>query len=145
MGAVASIVINDLQATPVAHTFVPLGPDSKGVWWFEDQSPSSVVAYKRLSLSITRPPVAKAGDSSLDRRNRVTIKIYDPKADNITNSTVSGVLPAPSLAYVVSAEITFLMPERSTLQDRKDIRAYTGNLLANANVIAMIDTLQPIY
>lgn len=74
MGAVTNIVINDAQATPVAHTFVPLAPDAKGVWWFEDQSPASPIGYKRISLSLTRPPVGVAGENSNIRSSKVQIR-----------------------------------------------------------------------
>jgi hypothetical protein len=30
----SNIVKDDAQATPVTHTFVPLGPDKDGVFWF---------------------------------------------------------------------------------------------------------------
>lgn len=145
MGAVTNLVINDGLATPVVHTFVPLGQDTQGVWWFEDQSPTTTIAYKRISLSLTRPATAKPGESSKDRVNRVRIRIYDPVADNITNSTVSGVLPAPQLAYVVQADCTFMIPERSTVQNREDIRVYMSQVLTLANVVEMIEQLRNIY
>lgn len=145
MGAVTNLVINDGLTTPVAHTFVPLGQDTQGVWWFEDQSPTTTIAYKRISLSLTRPATAKPGESSKDRVNRVRIRIYDPVADNITNSTVSGVLPAPQLAYVTQADCTFMIPERSTVQNREDIRVYMSQVLTLANVVEMIEQLRNIY
>jgi hypothetical protein len=145
MGAVTNLVINDGLPTPVAHTFVPLGPDANGVWWFEDQSPTATIAYKRISLSLTRPATAKPGEMSDNRMNRVRIRIYDPVADNITNSTVSGVLPSPSLAYITSADCTFILPERSTIQNREDIRVYVAQILTLANVVEMIEQLRNIY
>lgn len=145
MGIVANVVVNDGLATPVAHTFVPLGPDSQGVWWYEDQSPTTTVAFKRLSMSLVRPPIAKPQDNPNQRFNRITVKFYDPVADNVTNSTVSGVLPAPSLAYVSTGEIVIRVPERSTLQNRKDMRAYLANIFANANLIDMVDNLRNTY
>lgn len=145
MGLAGNVVINDGLATPVAHTFLPLGPDAKGVWWFEDQSPVVAIAYKKISVQLIRPSVAKPGENADSRRNKVIIKFYDPVAETVSNSTVSGVLPAPGLAYTCTAEIVYLMPERATLQNRKDLRAYVANIHGNANIQAMIDSLQYIY
>lgn len=145
MAAAANIVLADAQTTPVNHTFVPLGPDTNGVWWFEDQSGASPLGYNRISISLTRPLSSTAGESSDKRMARVKIAIHTPKLENTTNSTVSGVAPAPTISYTPRVNMEFMLPERSALQDRKDVRKYAQFLLADTQVVAAVETLQGIW
>jgi len=145
MAAAANIVLADALATPVNHTFVPLGPDSNGVWWFEDQSPASPIGYNRISVSLVRPNNPSSGDSSSGRVARCKIGVHTPKLENTTNSTVSGVAPAPTVSYLPRVFVEFILPERSALQDRKDIRKFVQFLLADAAIINAVETLQGIW
>jgi hypothetical protein len=61
---------------------------------------------------------------------------------NITNSTVSGVAPAPQIAYVVRGISEFVIPERTTLLDRQNISKMTPLLLQNAQIKSIIDNLE---
>lgn len=145
MAQAANIVLADAQATPVNHTFVPLGPDANGVWWFEDQSGASPIGYNRISLSLSRPMNGSAGESSTGRVARVKIGIHTPKLENVSNSTVSGVAPAPTLSYIPRVNVEFILPERSALQDRKDIRKYCQFLMENTAIINAVETLQNVW
>lgn len=146
MPAVASIALDDAQATPVTHTFIPLGPDADGVWWFEDQSAASPIGNWRISVKLKRPPpAANAGQNSANRFNKAELKLYFPILENVTNSTVSGVAAAPTISYVNTSKTEFTFPERASLQNRKDARKMAYNLLANANVISVVETLQSYY
>lgn len=145
MAAVTSIVLNDALATPVAHTFVPTGPDDKGIWWFEDQSTASAIGYNKISISLLKPPRATPGTvSTSQRRNRVQIGIWIPKLETLGNNS-AGYVSAPTVAYVPSATIQMDLPERSVLQDRKDLRTYTIGLLSHVLVVDAIDGLRNIY
>lgn len=145
MAAAANIVLNDAQATPVAHTFVPLGPDENGVWWFEDQSAASPIGYNKISVSLSRPLSGAQGDSAEKRMARCKIVIHTPKLENVTNSTVSGISPAPTLSYVMRSTVEFILPEKGNLQDRKDIRKYLQFLLADTTVVNAVESLQNIW
>jgi hypothetical protein len=144
MSAVANIVINDAQATPVAHTFIPLGPDKNGVWWFEDQSGTSPIGFNRISLQLTRPQVASAGTASRERVNRVKLGLHTPVLETLGTAD-NGILPPPTVSYVPRWNCEFIADERGTQQIRKDLRAYALGLLANAQVVAMVETLQGVY
>lgn len=145
MATAANIVLNDALGTPVAHTFVPLGPDANGVWWFEDQSGASPIGYNRISLSISRPVTTTAGESSEKRLSRVKLGVHTPKLENTTNSTVSGVAPAPTISYTLRTNMEFILPERSALQDRKDIRKYAQFLIADATVVNAVESLIGVW
>jgi len=144
MSAVTSIVLNDAQATPVAHTFLPLGPDANGVWWFEDQSGASPIGYNRISMKLTRPQNAAPGSDSGNRVSRVSVGIHTPVLETLGNNS-AGITPPPTVAYIARCNIEFILPERSSLQNRKDIRKYADFLLAETQLTAMVETLQSIY
>lgn len=145
MTAVAALVLPDALATPVNHTFVPLGPDTAGgAWWFEDQSASSPIGYGKVSLLLSRPKGGAVGMSSQDRVARVKLGIHIPQLESLSNNS-AGLVPAPTIAFVPRMNIEFILPERSTLQNRKDLRKFAVGLLADPAVIAMVETLQGAY
>lgn len=139
--AISNIVLNDAQATPVAHTFIPVGPDSKGVTWFEDQSQSNAIGYWRISLELKRPPPATGGVNSNNRAFRVKIGLHEPVLETLGTNTVSGIPPAPTVAYVPRCFSEFVLSERSSLQNRKDLRKMMALLLAETQVTALSENL----
>jgi hypothetical protein len=144
MSAVANIVLNDAQATPVAHTFIPLGPDSKGVWWWEDQSGSNAIGYNRISLQLTRSALATPGSNSGERVNRVKIGIHTPVLETLGTAD-NGITPPPTLAFTPRFTAEFILSERASLQNRKDLRKYADFLLADTQVIGMVESLQNVF
>ena len=144
MSAVANIVLNDAQATPVAHTFVPLGPDQKGVWWFEDQTGASPLGYNRISLSLTRAAVGSTGSKASESTTRIKFSVHTPKLETLGTSD-AGLTPPNQVAYVPRFNGEFVISDRAVLQDRKDLRKYVDYLLAETQLTAMVETLQNVY
>lgn len=146
MPQASSIVLADAQATPVNHTFVPLGPDKSGVFWFEDQSQANALGYWKISVEVKRPTGSPApGTSTNGRTHRVRVGLHEPVLANVTNSTVTGIEPAPTLAYTMRAFTEMVMPEQSTLQNRKDLRKMHAALLGNTDVVSVIENLGMFY
>lgn len=145
MAIAANIVLADAQATPVNHTFVPLGADKNSVFWFEDQSAASPVGFWKVSMELKRPQVAAPGESSQNRTFRIKVGMHQPVLENVTNSTVSGVAPAPTVSYIPRCFVEFLVPERTSLQNRKDLRKMVYNLLNETQVVGMVETLQGVW
>lgn len=144
MTAVASIVLADAAGTPVNHTFVPLGPDTNGVWWFEDQSAASEIGYNRISLQLVRPGNPAAGSSSANRVSRVKIGLHTPILE-VLSPNDSGFVPPPQVAYITRFSGEFISPERNALIDRKTCRKFFKNLLDDTQVVGMIENLQNVY
>lgn len=145
MPAVSNIVLNDAQATPVAHTFNPMSVDPKtGTWWFEDQSASSSIAFNRMSIQLIKPLPPAPGQASSGRMNRVKIAIHTPKAETLGTND-AGITPSPTIGYIPRCTMEFVLPERASLQDRKDIRKYAQFVVADSNVLALIENLQNFY
>jgi hypothetical protein len=145
MSAVTAIVLADAQGTPVNHTFTPLGPDTNGVWWYEDQSQSTPVGFWRISLQLIRtPPAGNGVASSSNRVNRVKVGFHLPVLETLGTND-AGTTPPPTVSYVNRCTCDFILPERDTLQNRKDIRKMFALLLADTQVVGMVETLQNVY
>lgn len=145
MSAVAAIVLADAQATPVNHTFTPSGPDQNGVWWFEDQSQSTPAGFWRISLQLVRvPPLANGQSSTSNRVNRVKINLHMPTLE-VLSAGASGIQPAPTVSYIDRGGVEFVLPDRDSLQNRKDQRKMLKNLFDNTMVIDMVENLTNVY
>lgn len=145
MPAASNIVLADAQATPVNHTFIPLGKDAKGVYWYEDQSQSNALGYWKLSIDVKKPlPGAPGVKSGSDRVSRVKVSLHEPALETLGTAD-NGLTPPPTIAYITRSSTEFILPERNTLQNRKDIRKMSSNVLNDAQIIACVETLQAIY
>jgi len=137
----SNIVLADAQATPVNHTFVPMGRDGNDVFWFEDQSATSAIGYWRISVELKKPPPAQAKMNSDGRSVRCKIGLHEPILENVSNSTISGISPAPTLSYIPRGYMEFIFPERATLQNRKDMRKMLALLAAETQVVSTVENL----
>lgn len=145
MALAANIVLADAQATPVNHTFIPIGKDQHNVYWYEDQSQSNAIGFWKISIGITKPlPGAPGAKSGADRVIRVKLAIHEPSMETLGTSD-SGLPPPPTISYITRSSAEFILPERSSLQNRKDIRKMTGLLVSDAQVIAAVENLIPVY
>jgi hypothetical protein len=145
MSAVANIVLADAQGTPVNHTFIPLGPDANGVWWFEDQSQSTPIGYWRISAELKRTPPPASGDSSSKNRvNRVKLSMHQPALETLGTND-NGITPPPTVSYIERSNQEFILAERDSLQNRKDLRKMSMNLLNDTQIVSMIESLQNVY
>jgi hypothetical protein len=144
MSAVANIVLNDALATPVAHTFIPLGPDSSGTWWWEDQTGSSPIGYNRISMQLVRNTKQTAGLSAGGSTSRIKVGVHTPKMETLGN-TSAGLTPPPTIAYTPRCLIEFIISDRSALQDRKDLRKYVDFLMAETQLTDMVENLRNVY
>lgn len=145
MSAVANIVLNDAAGTPVAHTFVPVGVDAKtGTWWWEDQSVSSTIGYNRISMQMVRAANPSPGSNAGQRVNRVKVGLHCPTLETLGTSD-NGLTPPDTVAYICRANLEFILPERSILQNRKDLRKFMDFLVAETQLTAMVENLINVY
>lgn len=129
MAAIATIAINDGQAVPVAHNFVPtLQEGSKSVW--NDKVSGIVVGYGEI--------VCKANTDNPDSNvQKVRLSIKIPALETLAPNA-SGFTPGPTVAYFNGAVVEYTISKRATLQERKDIAKYVANLTTLAAVQAMV-------
>lgn len=141
MSAIANIVINDGLGTPVAHTFAP-AKASNDYALLEDRASGLFIGYNKLTMTLTRPK----GPAQVANRNlKLSIKIETPKMETVSNNTIAGIAPAPTVSYRPVVELVATLPERCALQDRKDLQAYVKNVLANAFVTNAFENYELPY
>lgn len=133
-----NIVLNDAADTPVAHTFVPIGYVGDTYWW-EDQSAAAAIGNWKISLKIQRPSAAQQGQNSANRVYRVTIGLHEPILETLGTSTVSGIPAAPTIAYIPRVMNEYVIAERATLQNRKDLRKMNALLQDEAQMLAAVE------
>lgn len=141
MAAIGNIVINDGQGTPVAHTFSPARTSADSAL-LEDRIAGVYIGYNKLTFDLQRP---KGNSNGATRNLKLVVRIETPKLENVTNSTVSGIAPVPTVSYRPFVELTAVFPERSSLQDRKDLQAYVKNALSNAFVTDAFEKFELPY
>lgn len=143
MSTAANIVLADAASTPVNHTFTWSGVDRNGVsHWVDRVYSSQPIGYWTITMS-QRDPVRRAqgpGDAANGvYRDVITLAI--PVLEVVSNSTISGIAPAPTISHVERVRIEFISPERSTKETRQHARKMAMNLLANAQVLALVEDL----
>jgi hypothetical protein len=147
MPAFAALTVSDGQATPVNHTFSPSGlsNDASNLAKYADRSGGVAIGFPRVALSLREPMAAKPGQASATARvYRVGVTVKVPKLETLGTND-QGITPPPTLAYTAMFSGEFVIPERASLQDRKDILAYVKNLLANAVTTSLVQDLDPVY
>lgn len=137
----SNIVLADAQGTPVNHTFAPIGSDSNAVEWLYDYSQSNAVGYWKISIETRQPSPAQAGQSSDGRTYRVRVGLHEPVLEIPGDSSSSGIIPAPTVAYIPRSFVEYVLPERTTLQNRKDLWKMTHLLAANTQIQNAVENL----
>jgi hypothetical protein len=121
-----------------------MGPDEKGVFWFEDSSPNgavSAIGNWRISMELKRPAPAQPGTSTKGRTFRAVIGLHEPVLETLGTNTVSGIPPSPTVSYAPRSFVEYVLPEQASLANRKDLRKMTANLLIETQAIALVETL----
>lgn len=139
MTAIAALTLADGQATPANHTFNPVGISPDGVASWADRSGGIALGYPVVSVRMKTP-------SAGSRNYRITAKVVTPILEVTSPSTASGIQPAPTKAYDLIGTMEFVIPERSTLAQRKDFIAFVRNFLATASVITpAVNDFENVY
>lgn len=148
MPAMAAITINDGKATPVAHTFNPMTFDqSMGLATLADRSGGIAIGYPTVNLQLVnpaKPTVNGRAVSGSDRVYRAKIRFSLPVMEALSVAD-SGYTPAPTVAYTLRGNVEFILPERCTLADRKDLLAYVKNGLAQSVVTSLAQDLEALW
>ena len=137
MGAIANIAILDGQASPVSKTFNPVNIKND-VAMYADRSGGISLGNAAITISVRQP-------TSKSRLWKVTAKVVTPVLEVTAPSTATGIQPAPTLAYNLISYHEFVLPERSTLAERKNILAFAKNLLGHAVMTSAVHDLESVY
>lgn len=130
MATRANIVIADGAATPLSHTFVPLGKPNGNEYDFYVERVSGKPEFQSEIRVKTQQP------SRQGQPYKVFITMIQPKT--VTVNSVE------TLDRQSRIDLTVTVSGRSVTQDRKDLRVLLTNLLSNAQIIGVIDNLETI-
>lgn len=133
MSAIANIVLTDGKATPLSHTYLPLQAGPKSVWRENDAS-LPIVGQGVLSVDSARIR-EDAGVSIVD------FVLTLPALETITAQNSGGYTAAPKVAYDLRVKCSFYLPNRSTVSQRKDLRALFRNFINDSQIISVIEDL----
>lgn len=137
MSTGSNIVLNDAQATPVSHIFAWDGNDKDGVSNWEDRALGTPIGYNKITVTLTPPKRGRRIGNQPVQANgnyRARVQIHTPLLETVTNATVSGIAPAPTLSYKPLVDCVFVLPERSQLIDRKNLLKYLIGALGVAQI-----------
>lgn len=133
MAAQANIVINDGQVAPVAHTFIARGASEKLAIYRETAS-GIPIGWPTVTVSLSEQS-GSGGKTIVDWRIALPIQ-------EVISGSDGGYTPVPKVAYTVWGNGQFNLPNRCTLQNRKDILAYVKNFLALSVMTAAVQDLE---
>jgi hypothetical protein len=138
MAAQAAVVLTDAAGTPVNRSFGPMGLELGVSRW--RYITSSVAGYNWLTQTV-RPPVQPQSDMY-----RISYSLAVPLMEAAaTSGTSSGYVAPDKVAYTMRFNGEFLIPVRSVLQDRKDVRAMALDLLGESIVTNAVENLEPAW
>lgn len=138
MAAIAPIVLTDGESTPVARTFAPVRKDKDNTVWYENRSTGIRIGFDWLAIT----PRLSTRET---KATKLTFKLALPTLEVTSPSTASGIQPAPTVAYTHIGEISLIMPDRGTSQERKNLAVMLSDLLGETVVRNMIENYDLSY
>lgn len=99
-------------AIGVDSTYDPEGFIQPGLVRWVDRSGGIAIGYPSFTLSV-RPP------TKTSRVYKVTAKLVSPTLEETSASTATGIPPPPVKAYDLTTVVEVMLPERSSLAERK--------------------------
>ena len=140
MATQANVVLTDGAGTPVNHTFSPqagqVGNTQPAVWLNRAANGGVIVGYEQLTQLVK----FVNGNTGV---SRVTQKLVLPTLAVTSPQTGTGIQPPPTLAYNISFNAEWVLPNQSTPAERKNLRVMSADLLTEAITISAVETLEP--
>lgn len=140
MAAIGNLAAADLESTPVTHTFEPVRTSADYAVW-EDKSFSQYIGFWKVTMQLKRPQ----GNAKVASRNlEAIIRVETPVLETLGTND-AGITPAPTVSYRPMAEVKYTLPERSTLQQRKNLRGVLLNILGLGASVELVDAFRVPY
>jgi len=136
MPSLANITINNGAAVPVAKTFAPIQIDTNLVASYADRSDGISIGFPIITISNRK-------QSNGGYKAKVNIAL--PILEAASAATSEGYDAVPRVAFVCRSNHEFFLPARSTEAHRKDILAFSANILGDAVVAALVEQLESVY
>lgn len=127
MATFADIILNNGAATPVAKTFkVKMNDNMTSLW--EERSGGIPLGYALLKV--------QTKDTQTVRKVMIWIAI--PTLEAVAGANGAGFTPAAKVAYTHRSYQEFILPQRGTLDERKNLIAFHTNGLSNTTVKTVV-------
>lgn len=141
----STITLADAQGSPVNHDFVPTRKwtdpsDRTNYWEFLDTSVNGGAPALANRILIGSKVTSRGTGKASDWAKTITVACFTPVGETLSNND-QGLLAQPQKAYEMPFFGKIIRPGRASLQTAKDLRKYAQFLLAEAQVLAMIETL----
>jgi hypothetical protein len=135
MAAFANLVLADGQTTPVNKTFTPTGLVPVTKW--QDKTGGIAIGMPEVTIS---DKMADGVDGSYKINARIRLPVLE-----VISGSDGGYTPSPKVAYTCIGVAEFTFPKRSTLQNRKDVKAFLKNLLSDAVMTTAVENFELPY
>lgn len=137
MANIANISVTDGKLpTADTHVFVPMKSGMDAQWKRTGVAGQPAVAMEQVTASIKLV-------ESANGVNKVDLELAIPVLEQVTGGTSAGYTAAPALAHTLRAKVTFFAHQRSDVAGRKDLRVILAGILANPQIVDLIDNLTP--
>lgn len=137
MPQIAALTIADGETTPVSHVFNPIATNPKPTWRRNGVSVPAV-GMERLETSTKLASTANGV-------HKHTATLVIPVMEQPVGGTSSGYVAPPGVAHELKGVINLFNHQRSTKQDRKNLRVMLANWLLSAAAASQIDDLEQPY
>lgn len=132
-----NITLTDAAGTPVNRVYFPTQSGDGLINW-QDRTQAIFVGQNRLTVS-------QRLANKQTKTNKLSWKLETPILEQTSPSTATGIQPAPTVAYTPLATLEFVLPDRMSLQERKDLLAQMRDLIDEAIVTNQVHDLDLIY
>jgi hypothetical protein len=138
MSQKTSIVLTDATpVTPVNRTFAPAKKE-ENLYTYHNRAGGIVAGYDALSFQAKLP-------SKTSKATTLTFKVQAPILEQTSASTSTGIQPAPTVAFNDIFKMEFVLHERSSTQNRKDLLAMARDLIDEALVTECVENYDFTY
>lgn len=134
MPQIAAVTILDGETTPVSHVFNPIATNPKPQWRRNGVSVPAV-GMERLEMSTK---LASTPNGVHKHVSQLVIPVMEQPA----GGTSSGYIAPPGVAHELKGVLNLFTHQRSTKQDRKNLRIMFANWLLTPAAAAQIDDLE---
>jgi hypothetical protein len=126
-----SLTLTDAAGTPVNRTFITV------------QSNPDLTIWKDFTTNGGYPIGAGVASISVKENgngvSRVHVKLSLPTMETLSGDTDLGYDPVPAKAFECLGSVDLVFPNRSSLQNRKDLKAMLIDLIGDAVVTAAVE------
>lgn len=123
MSQQTNLQLYDGQSTPVLRTFSARGADLTLAKYIDITS--------GIGIGLPSITIGNKGSTRVDGAYRVEARITIPVLEALSGDA-NGYVAVPKVAFNMFGVVTLVAPNRCTLQNRKDLRAFLANLMGHA-------------